>query len=65
MNNESGNKDLFSNILSIIFCIYLCSTQIMSIYFWWYMMKEDNFFVGIFIDPFIAEFKGFLWPFFI
>ncbi len=45
--------------------LYGLSTQIMAVYFWWKLMKEDSFIVGIFIDPFIAEFKGILWPFFI
>lgn len=45
--------------------LYAFSTQIMAVYFWWQLMKKDSFIMGIFIDPFIAEFKGILWPFFI
>jgi hypothetical protein len=37
----------------------------MTVVFWWEMMLEDNIIATIFIDPFIAEIKGVLWPFFI
>lgn len=44
---------------------YVIVWQVLSVYWWWKMMKADSFFMGIFIDPFIAEFKALLWPFFI
>jgi hypothetical protein len=40
-------------------------SQIMTVIFWLDMMLEDNIIAVIFIDPFIAELKGLLWPFFI
>ena len=64
MEYEEKNN-WFAPIGGILLWLYGISTQIMAIYFWWKMMKEDNFFMGIVIDPIIAEFKGILWPFFI
>ena len=64
MEYEEKNN-WFASIGGILLWLYGISTQIMAIYFWWKMMKEDNFFMGIVIDPIIAEFKGILWPFFI
>lgn len=58
---NSALKSIAGGLLGL----YSLSTQIMAIYFWWKLMKEDNFIMAIFIDPFIAEFKGILWPFFI
>jgi len=57
--------DFFAAILNIIFSAYAIGTQISALYFWWLMAKEDSFLMTIFVDPFIAEIKGFLWPFFI
>lgn len=64
MEYEEKNN-WFASIGGILLWLYGISTQIMAIYFWWKMMKEDNFFMGIVVDPIIAEFKGILWPFFI
>ena len=64
MEYEEKNN-WFASIGGILLWLYGASTQIMAIYFWWKMMKEDNFFMGIVIDPIIAEFKGILWPFFL
>lgn len=65
MVTDSENKSGMSDILGGILALYFISTQIMGIYFWWKMMKQDSFLAAILIDPFIAEFKGPLWPFFI
>ena len=64
MEYEEKNN-WFASIGGILLWLYGISTQIMAVYFWWKMMKEDNFFMGIVVDPIIAEFKGILWPFFI
>lgn len=61
---EKENSTL-STIVGGLLGLYALSTQIMAVYFWWKLMKEDSFIMAIFIDPFIAEFKGILWPFFI
>lgn len=65
MSSDKTNKPLIGKIFDILLVIYIVSTQIMGIYFWWKMMKKDSFITAILIDPIIAEFKGFLWPFFI
>lgn len=64
-NCESKAKDTLQIVLGIIIQLYIWVSQIMALIFLWRMIKEDSFFVAMFIDPFIAEFKGFLWPFFI
>lgn len=45
--------------------LYVLTSQIMNIYFWWQYAKEDKFLTALFIDPFLAEIKGLLWIFFI
>lgn len=60
-NGESKGKQ----ILGIFLGLYLFSTQIMTVVFWWRMLKDSGFFRAMFINPFIAEFKGLLWPFFV
>lgn len=65
MNSYNNKETLIGQIFDILLAIYFISTQIMGIYFWWKMMKKDSFITAILIDPFIAEFKGLLWPFFI
>lgn len=64
MSEKEENNTLLT-ILGAIMWLYGISTQIMAVYFWWQYLKEDGFLMGMFIDPFIAEFKGILWPFFI
>ena len=64
-DSEKSTSDTLQTILGAVIGIYFIISQIITIVFWWKMMKEDSFFMGIFVDPFIAEFKGLLWPFFI
>ena len=63
MAKDSNN--FFSGILGVLVVLYIISAEIFAVYFWWLMAKEDTFLTTILIDPFIAEFKGLLWPFFI
>ncbi len=63
MAKDSNN--FFSGILGVLVVLYIISAEIFAVYFWWLMAKEDSFLTTILIDPFIAEFKGLLWPFFI
>ena len=63
--NMGKDNNPILGILGLIAGLYAISTQIMTLYFWWQMAKEDNFFITFVIDPFIAEFKGILWPFFL
>ena len=58
-------KSILQIILYVVLWLYIVISQIMTVVFWWEMMLEDNIFATIFIDPFIAEIKGVLWPFFI
>jgi len=63
MAKDSDNN--FSSILGVLAILYIISAEIYAVYYWWLMAKEDSFLTTILIDPFIAEFKGLLWPFFI
>jgi hypothetical protein len=54
-----------SSFLAIILWIYLTISQLMACYFWWLYAKENSFVSSLIIGPFVAEFKGFLWVFFI
>lgn len=58
-------KNILQIILYVVLWLYIVISQIMTVVFWWEMMLEDNIIATIFIDPFIAEIKGVLWPFFI
>lgn len=60
-----GSDNSFSGILGVFAVLYIISAEFFAVYFWWLMAKEDSFLTTILIDPFIAEFKGLLWPFFI
>lgn len=65
MERNDNQESIFKGVLSTLFVMYCISTQIMAFYFWWNLMKADSFVKAFFVDPFIAEFKGILWPFFI
>ena len=52
-------------IFGPILALYAVSTQVMTLFFWIEYLKEDSFLIALLIDPFLAEFKGLLWPFFI
>ena len=62
---EQEKDSIFSGIFGMILCLYSISTQIMAIYFWVQYIKKDSLAMALLIDPFIAEIKGILWPFFI
>ena len=59
------SKSILQIVLYVALWLYIVISQIMTVVFWWEMMLEDNVIATIFIDPFIAEIKGVLWPFFI
>jgi len=59
MNEKS--LSIAINLLAIYFII----SQFMAVYFWYTFAQNHDFFITLFIGPFIAEIKGFLWPFFI
>ena len=58
-------KDTMKIILYVIVFSYLLISQLMTFIFWLDMMLEHNIITVIFIAPFIAEYKGLLWPFYI
>lgn len=62
---EKEGNNFWGGIGGILVGIYGLISQIMAVYYLWQYAKEDSFLVTIFIDPFIAEFKGLLWIFFI
>lgn len=64
-NCKSKTKDTVQVIVGLVIQLYILVSQIMALIFLWKMIKEDSFVMAMFIDPFIAELKGILWPFFI
>ena len=61
MKNENG----LGTIFSVIFCLYMIISQIMTVIFFIGYCKEDSVFEIIFIDTWLSEIKGLLWIFFI
>ena len=59
-DNDSG-----SNILIFIVYIYMIISQISALYFWWQFAQHNSFWSSLLLGPFVAEFKGLLWIFFI
>tara|TARA_R100001460_G_scaffold52351_2_gene91181 strand:+ start:1713 stop:1892 length:180 start_codon:yes stop_codon:yes gene_type:complete len=45
--------------------LYFTASQICALYFWYVFAQDHEFIATLFIGPFVAEFKGLLWPFFI
>ena len=45
--------------------IYFIASQFWALYFWYLWVLDHSFLSAIFIGPFVGEFKGLLWPFFI
>jgi hypothetical protein len=56
---------IFDNIGGVLVMIYLVVSQIASLYFLYIYIKSHSFLECIFFGPFVAEFKGILWPFFL
>jgi hypothetical protein len=59
------NDDNNDGFLSSLLFIYLISSQVMTLYFWWQWSKTHGFINTILLGPFVSEFKGLLWPFFL
>jgi len=45
--------------------LYFIASQLYALYFWYLYAQSHEFIATLFIGPFVAEFKGLLWPFFI
>lgn len=58
-------KDNFATFYVLLFYCYLITSQICTAYFWYDWSQEHNFVSSMLIGPFVAEFKGLLFPFFI
>lgn len=53
-------------VLGLIIGLYLIMSQVMTVVFFvQYCKAGDSLLKIIFIDPFLSEFKGLLWIFFI
>lgn len=48
----------------ILFAIYMFIAHIFTIYFWFLWAQTHSFMSTLFIGPFVSEFKGLLFPFF-
>jgi hypothetical protein len=51
-------------LLMIIFWIYMIMSHIFMLYFWYEWSQDHSFLNTLIIGPFVAEFKGLLFPFF-
>ena len=58
-------RDKILLIAIYIFFTYVILSQFFAVYFWYIYVKNHDFLMSIFVGPFIAEFKGLLWPLFI
>ena len=59
-------KDFLETALGLLFAVYMITSQIMTVYFWYMMVKHgDSFLAAIFWYPIVAEIKGIPWIFFI
>lgn len=62
----SSDNDFGSSCLGILFILYCIISQIMTAIFFIGYCKVDNSLLSIlFIDPILAEIKGWLWIFFL
>lgn len=52
-------------ILIILVLIYLATSQVLALYFWYLWAQDHGFWSTIFLGPLVGEFKGLLFPFFI
>ena len=55
---------MYSIIYFLLF-IYVMVSQVLALYFWYLWAQCHGFWSTVFIGPFVSEFKGILWPFFI
>lgn len=57
-------KDSLS-FFGFLLYLYLIIAHVGTLYFWYLWSQDHGFLSTIFIGPFVAEFKGLLFPFFI
>lgn len=61
----SSNDNQSKGIIVYLIYLYVLSTQVMTLYFWWDYAQEHSFMKSLFWGFVVAECKGWLWPFFI
>ena len=59
------NNSVWSTILGLLVGAYMLISQIMSVVFFISYCKIDSIARIIFVDAWLSDLKGFLWPFFI
>ncbi len=57
-------KEYLIGALMYALIIYFIASQFWALYFWYDWALDHNFWSAMFIGPFVGEFKGLLWPFF-
>ncbi len=60
-----SKNDRETSFGTIFLYIYLILSQIMTAYFFWQYTKDHGFLSSILFGPFLSEFKGLFWIFFI
>lgn len=45
--------------------LYIMIGQMFALYFWYVYAQSHGFLASLFIGPFVSEFKGLLFPFFV
>jgi hypothetical protein len=58
-------EDFSFHLAMVVVAVYSVVSQICAAYFLYLIAQSHEFAYALFIGPFIAEFKGLLWPFFI
>jgi hypothetical protein len=53
------------NFLWIVIYVYLIVAHVFTLWFWYDWSQHYNFLSTMLIGPFVAEFKGLFFPFFI
>ena len=48
-----------------LFMLYIIIAQVCALYFWYVYAQSHGFLATLFIGPWVGEFKGLLFPFFI
>ena len=52
-------------LTTIVFWTYLIISQVVAVYYFIQLCREESSYVKFIIDPLIAEVKGILWPVFL
>lgn len=58
-------KDIGLTTAMYLVALYFITGQVFMIYFWYMIAQVHGFMYTLFIGPFEAQLKAFVWPFFI